>query len=412
MLFKILKKILCLILICLIPFNLTACMGVKAHDLMKDITPGTVQEKQVTNGFVDNCAYFGLNLFKNSYKSDENSLVSPLSVMLALSMTANGADNQTLQQMERVLGGNISIDELNEYLYSYTKNLPSDKNSKFQIANSIWFRDTLEVEKDFLQKNADYYGAAAYKSPFDDNTVKDINKWVKDNTDGMIDQIIDEIDTDTIMFLINAIVFDAKWEEKYDRNDIKQGVFKAPGGIRTVDFMVSDESLYLDDGKATGFIKSYEGGYSFVALLPNEDLSIDQYIKGLTGSGFMKTIKNAKEEAVIAHLPKFSHDYTVEMNEALKSLGIVDAFYEIRADFSRLGKPDVGNIYISEVLHKTHITVDEQGTRAGAVTKVEMKKTAGLVDPKLVKLDRPFVYAIIDDKTSLPIFIGTVLDPQ
>ena len=139
-------------------------------------------------------------------------------------MTANGAANETLSQMEEVLGKDIPLEELNEYLYYYVNNLPSEEKSKLNIANSIWFRDDedrLTVEKDFLQKNADYYNAAIYKSPFDDQTLQDINYWVKTNTDGMIDKILEKIDDDSIMYLINAIVFDAEWKI-YNKSDIHE----------------------------------------------------------------------------------------------------------------------------------------------------------------------------------------------
>jgi serpin B len=330
-------------------------------------------------------------------------------------MTANGADNETLSQMEKVLGNDISLEELNQYLYSYVKSLPSEKKSKLNIADSIWFNDgqnNLTVEKDFLQKNADFYNASILKSAFDDKTLQDINKWVKTNTDGMIDKILDKIDQNTVMYLINAIVFDAEWKTVYNKEDVNKGDFIGAGGIKkAVDFMSSEEQLYLDDGKATGFIKSYfNDKYRFVALLPNEDISIGDYIKTLTGESFLNTVNNASKSAVNATMPKFKYEYSIKMNDALKESGMPDAFSEDNADFQKLGKSPKGNIFIGEVLHKTFISVDELGTKAGAVTKVEMSTTS-VRETKSVRLDRPFVYAIIDSSTNLPVFIGTVMNP-
>jgi len=383
-------------------------------NLSADISPNTVSGKKASDSFVNSTANFSIELFKKSITDKENSLVSPLSVLLALSMTANGADNETLSQMEKILGNNISIDDLNEYLFKYVKNLPSDDKSKLSIANSIWFCDNenrLTVEKNFLQKNADYYNAAAYMCPFDDQTLKDINDWVKTNTDGLIDKILEEIDPDTVMYLINAIVFDAEWQNVYSTEDISEGTFTAiDGSKQTAEFMHSNESEYLNDGNATGFIKPYfNDNYSFVALLPNEDISIEDYIQTLSGKGFLKTIKTAESASVNATLPKFSYAYTIKMNDALIDLGMPDAFSGDIADFSKLGKSAGGNIYIGEVLHKTFISVDELGTKAGAVTKVEMQCKGMIQDIKVVTLDRPFVYAIIDNSTNLPVFIGTVM---
>lgn len=399
-----------------ITLNLVACSTTaQADDLTKDISANTVNGKDTDENFITTTANFSIELFKKSISDNKNTLVSPLSVLLALSMTANGAEGETLSQMEKVLGGNIPIENLNEYLYSYVKNLPNEDDSKLNIANSIWFRDdedSLIVEKDFLQKNSDYYNADAYKSAFDNQTIKDINNWVSKNTDNMIDSIVDSIDYDTVMFLINAVVFDAKWENVYKKNDIYKDNFKSiDGSIKNIDFMHSSESKYIEDSKATGFIKPYANNkYSFLALLPNEDINIKDYISTLTGKSFLDIIQSSKNTQVDAHIPKFSYDYSIKLNDALKSLGIPRAFSSEKSEFGKLGKSPKGNIYISDVLHKTFISVDELGTKAGAVTKVEMQCESAIIIEKTVKLNRSFVYAIIDNSTNLPIFVGTVIN--
>ena len=392
----------------------------EAANLMNGVTANKVSGKAPDSAFTVSMADLSLELFKKSVNDTEgssdqkNTLISPLSIALALSMTANGADNETLAQMEALLGSGISIDELNEYLYSYVKGLPSEEKSKLGIANSIWFRDDegrLKVEPDFLQKNADYYGASAYSSAFDDQTLKDINNWVSKNTDGMIDKILDSIDADAMLYLINAIVFDAEWQIVYEKNDIHDGDFTdIDGKKQKVEFMYSDEYLYLDDGKATGFIKPYVGGaYSFVALLPNEDVNIYDYIDSLDGADFLSTLENAESATVNASMPKFEFEYGIEMKDILSDLGMPDAFDPNSADFSKMGSLSVGDLYISKVLHKTFISVDELGTRAGAVTMVGIAGSGAPMDIKTVRLDRPFVFAIVDNSTNLPIFIGTVM---
>ena len=172
--------------------------------------------------------------------------------------------------------------------------------------------------------------------------------------------------------------------------------------------MYSKEHSYLDDGKATGFIKPYKNGYSFVALLPNEGVSRGDYAASMTGKSFIDTIKNAKDVPVETAIPKFSYDYDIEMSGALKALGMALPFDPTKADFSALS--DKGNIFISRVLHKAYIAVDEKGTKAGAATAVEIKETAVAVDIYSVTLDRPFIYAVTDNATGLPVFIGTVTD--
>lgn len=406
---------LCLSLLSAGLLSLAGCaVKVQADDLMKNITPGKVSGRAADDAFKSGAADFAVRLFQNTREGEKNSLISPLSVMLALSMTANGAKGETLAQMEALLGGDIPIDELNEYLHAYVGSLPSSEKAKLTLANSIWFKDSgFTVEEDFLQRNADYYGAAAYKSAFDEKTLRDINNWVKENTDGVIDKILDQMDSYAVMYLVNAVLFDAEWQNIYHKHEVRGGTFTAIDGIkRTVSMMYSDENCYLDDGRATGFLKPYKNGYSFAALLPNEGIALDDYIASLTGGGFLNTVKNAREVPVEVAIPKFSYDYDIEMSGTLKALGMTVPFDAELADFSGLGRSPDGNIYICRVLHKAYIAVDEKGTKAGAATAVETVKAAEMLSEYAVTLDRPFVYAIIDNAAGLPIFIGAVTDIQ
>ena len=415
---KMFLAILSLILICSMAVNLTGCATkVQAADLMEGVQANTVTSKAVDDAFAQSQMRLAVDLFQASVleSKDENVLISPLSIQLALAMTANGADGDTKAEMEALLGGEISLENLNEYLCSYVNNLPSAEKYKLQIANSIWFRDNegrLQVEKDFLQKNADYYGAQAYKAAFDDQTMKDINNWVKDHTDGMIDSILDQIDEDAVMYLINALVFDAEWQHVYDKSDVYKGKFtNIDGAEKQVDMMHSEETVYLQDENATGFMKPYSGSkYNFAVLLPNEGVDIYEYIAGLTGEELMETLSTPQLGMVMATLPKFSYEYELTMNDVLKELGMPSAFSGSTADFSKMAHSSRGNIYIGEVLHKTFISVDELGTKAGAVTKVQMNDECAVMSEWVVTLNRPFIYMIIDNDTNLPVFIGTVMD--
>ena len=183
--------------------------------------------------------------------------------------------------------------------------------------------------------------------------------------------------------------------------------------------MHSYEHKYLDDGNATGFVKDYAGcRYSFVALLPNEGVSLSDYVETLANTSpeklvtFLSSPKNATVEAT---MPKFGYDFEMKLNDTLASLGLSDAFDSSKADLSKLGNcSDGNNLYINEVLHKTHIEVGERGTKAGAVTSVEVNTEASMYPEEIkeVTLDRPFVYIIFDNETSTPIFIGSVTDIQ
>lgn len=411
---RILAILLCLSTLTVGTVAVTGCaVSVQAVDLMEGITPGNASEKATDDIFKRSAAEFAVNLFRQTRDDEKNSIISPLSVMLALTMTANGAKGETREQMERLLGGEIPLEALNSYLYSYTNGLPSEPKSRLSIANSIWFRDhNFTAEKPFLQTNADYYNAQAYKSPFNDRTVREINQWVSDNTDGMIDKLLDAIDPEIVMYLISAVLFDAEWKEIYSDTDIFDSIFTTHDGTKqTVSMMHSTERKYLDDGSATGFIKEYANGYSFAALLPNENVSLSDYVSSLTGEGLLSTLEQAEKAAVRVSLPKFSYQYEIDMRDALKSLGMTIAFDGVKADFSALGHSDDGNLSIGKVLHKARITVDEKGTKAGAVTSVAVDNETIGFEMRQVILNRPFVYIILDNATNLPIFIGTVTNP-
>lgn len=407
--------IISLLLVCAMAVNLTGCtMKVQAKDLMEDITPNNVDALDDLSSQNADVTDFAIRLFKASNENGKNTLISPLSVLCALAMTANGAEEETLAQMEEVLG--MTTDELNLYLYSYMKNLPQGDKYKLSLANSIWFTEDerFTVNQDFLQTNADYYGADIYKAPFDKQTLKDINNWVKQNTDGMIPEILDQIPPEAIMYLVNALAFEAEWSEIYEKHQIKDGEFtKEDGTKQDVKFMYGSEGTYFEDEKATGFMKRYKGGkYAFVAMLPNEGVSVSEYIASLDGESLNALLANPQYATVRTSIPKFETEYKVEMSDILQDMGMTEAFDMYDADFEGLGTSTGGNIYISRVLHKTFISVGEKGTKAGAATIVEMNDGAAAepTEPKEVYLDRPFVYMLVDCENNIPFFIGTMMD--
>jgi len=407
---RLFRSLVYLLLSCILFVNLVGCTTNVGTDITSP-TPNEIVGKEMDEKFKNASMNFAIELFKKSNDTTENTLISPLSITFALAMVTNGANNNTLSQLENVLGKDISIDELNEYLYTYLKNLPSSEQAKFHLANSIWFKDTegFKVEEEFLQKNADYYNAALYKEPFNDKTVGKINRWVKDNTMNMIKEIIKNLDPETMVVLLNALAIDAKWDVPYDLEDIHKAQFhNFMGKEIEVDMMYSTENIYLEDENTTGFIKNYaENSYSFVALLPAENVDIQTYVSQLTADTVMKLLNNKQETTVSAALPKFSYEFEIKMNDVLFNMGIVDAFDENTADFSKMSTTPLA---ISKVIHRTFIQVDELGTKAGAVTAVIVDSASAIIDEKIVTLDRPFVYMIIDQKTNLPIFIGTVID--
>ena len=405
------------LLVCAMAVNLTGCTAqVQAKNLVENMTPKDVEpttDLSSQNGAVTD---FALRLFQSTSNTAGNTLVSPLSVLCALSMTANGANAETLEEMEQVLG--MTPEDLNQYLYTYVQNLPQGENYKLSLANSIWFTDDerFTVREDFLQTLTDYYSADVYAAPFDHQTCKDINNWVKQSTDGMIPKILNQIPEDAVMYLVNALAFEAEWMDIYEEHQVREDVFnKEDGSTQNVEFMYATEYDYFEDENATGFMKEYKGGhYAFVALLPKEGISVSEYVASLNGTSLNRLLSNPQDEIVRTSIPKFETEVELEMADILQAMGITDAFDVSKANFESLGTMPERNIYISQVLHKTFISVAEKGTKAGAATVVEMAAGSAApgkpIEPKKVYLDRPFVYMLIHCENKIPFFIGTMMD--
>lgn len=403
-----------LLLVCTTAINLTGCATkIQAKSLMDGIKPNEVKTLDDLGSQNVIVTDFAIRLLQATEKSGESTLISPLSVLSALAMTANGAEEETLKQMEAVFG--MTREELNLYLYSYIKTLSQGDKYKLSLANSIWFTDdeSFTVSRDFLQVNADYYGADIYETSFNKQTCKDINNWVKQKTNKMIPKILDQVSSDAVMYLVNALAFEAEWSDIYLENQVRAGKFTNQEGTqRDVEFMYSSEYTYLEDEKATGFMKYYDGGkYAFVALLPNAGISVSEYIASLDGESLNTLLMNRQSASIYTSIPKFKSEYTVDMSEILNTMGMTDAFDSQKADFGSIATSGAENIYINRILHKAYISVDERGTKAGAATVVEALNGSGPCSINIY-LDRPFIYMLIDCENNIPFFIGTVMDIQ
>lgn len=414
---KLIYRIVSVLLIIPILLGVAGCSrSVSCRDLAKDyVTESSeVDTKELNKGRSEAYLDFSAELFERVYEKGENLLISPLSVFTALAMSSKGANGQTLEEFEKLFGMEETSAGL--FLSAYLSNLPQGEKYKLYPANSIWWTDDerFTINEAFVKKNAELFKAEIYKAPFDNTTLRDINNWVDLKTDGMIKKILETIGKDDIMCLINALSFEAEWDETYSKHSGKTETFISEKGKKQkCRLMHSEESVYIEDNDTKGFAKYYKDKkYAFVALLPDEDIKFSSYVKNLSGEKLENLLSNKEETTVYAAIPKFNYDYSAKLNEVLKEMGMTTAFDPYMADFSGIGRSTKGNIYISEVIHKTTITVDEMGTKAGAATALVYKDAAAPMDPKIVTLNRPFIYMIIDTQNNLPIFIGSVADME
>ena len=349
-----------------------------------------------------------------------NVLISPYSINTALGMTELGAGNETLKQMEETVNGGLSRSEFETIMYRLREETVLEDQVKWNTANSLWLKDDgrWALRDEFLTETVSYYDPEIYKAPFNDQTLKDINSWVSNETDKKITQILDKIDPRAVLYLVNATAFEAEWETMYEEDDIFDGrtFTNADNSSSEVTMLTSTENRYFTLGKGEGFIKPYKGGrFAYVAILPEEGMGTDEYLEDLAASkeDFSKAVREADYESVIVHLPEYSMDYDVKLHEVYKNMGMDIPFDENKADFhdmitSTAGEPY--NVWIGRILHKTHIEVDRKGTKAAAATVVEMNIKCQSIEvveePKIIVLDRPFVYAIVETETGIPFFIG------
>lgn len=387
--------------------TLCSCSGSKvyADDLMAQIKADKAKTRKIDNTFMSAYSEFAFDIYQKVREDSENIMISPLSIMTALAMTANGANGETLSQMEDVLGG-IDIKKLNEYLYTYTSSLASEDDYKLVTANSVWIKNdpSFAVKEKFLKKCAGYYSADAYMAPFDSRTLDDINDWISKNTDGMIEKMIGQISEDTLLYLISTVFFDARWEVEYESGDVIDGTFITLNNEKqSATMMHSTEYKYMSGSDCVGFLKPYRGNkYSFAAFLPTEDVEFDDFVSSLDAKKFTELLDGAVDEEVKVMIPEFESEYRSsddELKYILRSLGMVDVF-ESTADLSGISDTP---LRISKVIHQTKIEVNSNGSKAAAATIIDFN--AGAM-PNYVTLDRPFVYAIIDNECGLPIFIG------
>ena len=369
-----------------------------------------IPEDQLADVFAKAVAEFSDTLYCKTaeHNTDKSNLVlSPLSAYYALSLIANGAGGDTLNEIETALG-NIPVEQLNEYLSALTDRLTSNDGSKVVVGNSTWTNsERFILSEKFIDTAAKYYDAEAVSLPFNNSALGKINGWVKEKTDGMIPSILNELDSKATMVLINTILFDGKWEKEYTKQQISDGMFyNYDGTASEAEFLFSEESgSYFTVNGGVGFTKKYKGGFRFTAVLPSGN--IDDFMDNLDIDSIIDASFNPRGN-VKTYIPKFEYEYFADLTNMLKSMGIESAMTN-SADFYSLSADGETNSRIDSVIQKAKITLTEKGTKAAAATAIVTYGTTAM-PPKnvpVIRLDRPFFYMIVDE-AGIPLFVGTV----
>ena len=375
----------------------------------------TQSEKEV----ISSSNEFAFNLFSgiNATHQSENVFISPFSVSTALSMTMNGAAGATLDSMQYVLGlDKMSLAEVNtSYKSLVTLLFELDKKVTIEVANSNWYKEQYTINPDFQQTLLDYYNAEVRSANFSDPATLDlINNWISVKTNGKIKDMLDQIPSDAVMYLINAIYFKANWTYQFDKSKTADGEFYISDASTVTVPMMRSEGVKLGITYTDQYhlvdIPYGNGSFSFTAVLPgwNNQDDINTMIAHFSGADLNSLLSDTVQTSIPVHMPRFKIEFKEQLNDVLKAMGMAIAFDG--ADFSNLFEEEL-ELAISRVIHQSFLEVNEEGSEAAAATIVEIVETvAG--PPTALYLNRPFLFFIRERNTNTILFTGKLLNPN
>lgn len=398
------RIILSLTIISLTLVTITGCSAVKVANDDFDMS-------QINSDVLLRNVDFTLDIMKELNKEDlhQNIFISPLSISTALTMTYNGAVGATQAQMEKGLRyEGLEQDKINttyKHLMAYLSQV--DKQIDLTISNSIWYRQGEAIKQDFIDINKEFFNAEVAEMDFTDPKSADvINNWIKTSTKDKIEKMLDPpLPADVVMYLINAVYFKGDWSVQFNKDHTYSSSFNGLNkNNQSVDMMSRKGAIDYGVGEDYQVVRlPYGDGKVFMyVILPELKQDINTFLTSMDRNKYMGIKSSlAPTEEVTINLPKFKMEYGIKMlNEQLIAMGMEDPFSPM-ADFSGIRE----GLYISRVLHKAVIEVNEEGSEAAGVTVVEMQESAAM-DPIVFTADRPFLFMIAEDDTDTILFMG------
>jgi serpin B len=358
-------------------------------------------------------------------QAGENVFFSPFSISSALAMTYAGAMGNTAGQMAKVMHFDLKKQELHPAFSDLTANLNKRGKAgsfKLAVANRLWGQKTYHFLQNFLEMNKLYYGAGIERLSFakdPDGSRRTINAWVEKQTQDKIKDLLQpgDINADTRLVLTNAIYFKGDWEHQFKKKWTRDRDFNVSATERVkVPMMTQSKKFaYAQCDGYQALELPYKGEeLSMVVLLPGRKSSLAALEKKLTAKALAGTLRKMRKQKVVVSLPRFEMEWRLDLKATLAAMGMVDAFSGRMADFSGMtGYPAArGGLYITKVIHKAFVAVDEKGTEAAAATAVVMAPGCAAFRPISFTADRPFVFMIRDKKTGGILFLGRVVNPK
>ncbi|MGQ9872854.1 serpin family protein [Leptodesmis sp.] len=388
-----------------------------------EVAPSQLTAQRMTQNSVDPKLVaanvrFGFKLFSETLKREgnKNVFVSPSSVAIALAMVYNGAAGETQQAMAKAMElQGISLSELNQANAELIKLLENpDPKVQLAIANSLWARQGIPFNPDFLQRNQQFYQAKVTELNFQDpKAVATINNWVSQNTRNKITEIVDRLNPDDVMMLINAIYFKGDWSKQFDPATTKQEPFFLGNGRQKSHplMLQNGEYRYLENDQFQAVSLPYGNSQrmSMYVFLPKSSSTLSAFLQTLTADNWEQWMRQFRNREGSIKIPRFKLEYETELVPVLSDLGMKNAF-TARANFAGLSSAPV---QIDQVKHKTFVEVNEEGTKAAAVTAIGIRVTSIMPTERFdMVVNRPFFCAIRDNHTGTVLFMGAIAEPS
>lgn len=356
---------------------------------------------------------FALQLLKKTVEisGEKNVFISPLSMSVAIGMAWNGAEGETKSEIEKMLNfSGFEEGQINSYYRLMLDTLPAiDKGTTLKIANSIWYDQMFDVKQAFLDTNTKYFDSEVGKLDFRNPASVDIiNNWCAEKTNNLIPEIISEIPLEAVMYLINAVYFKGKWAKPFDvKASHKSSFVTEDNKINDIVMMsMTDTMAYYEDDEAQYVDLPYgDGSFSMTVALPQGDTKVNDYLIGLDTTKMQNVFNSLELQKVGLKMPRYKVESNFQMIGMLKALGMKKSFTDM-AEFKKISDRSV---YISSVLHKTFMEVNEVGTEAAAVTSIEFSYTS-LPSYPMMYVNRPFVVFIREKQTGVILFAGKIGD--
>lgn len=385
---------------------LAGCSSNPVPDQKEPQTEPTVvqlDDQQRSDGFA-----LSWSLYNRLQQKDENSLFSPLSAIMALGMVENGISGSTLKEMEQALG--LDPKQFNTIAKaSFAQS--EDEKKMLALANSMWVNKELASSLNESYQNLlkeDYHGEA-FLSDFAQKDVYVVNSWISDHTDGQIQNIIKNLNDDTAVLLINALSFEAPWMDEFTDAQVQLTDFTdIDGVVKSVPMLCGSEYSYIETDQLEGCRLPYENPrYSLILLLPKEE-DLNTALEKTDAAPLLKAVNESEGKEVNFKFPQFELEQKLSLIDPLKEMGMNEIFEN--GDFSGMMSEDSSRLFISNILQKSLLTFNQKGTKGASTTEVEIKTTSAMPDENPIELtyDRPFFYIVMDERTNVPVFMGSV----